>query len=199
MNEVCQGAEASFGVAVRLQWGTHYPPTINHKIGFDQVKFIAEQVLPNGFEECTPAMTAEDFSFFLRERPGAFFFLDAVLTVMKFMVIINQHSKSMKEKNITYQFWLLNKNILFPFMCTYNSLSKALELLMAPLSDDTTNKITNESLTQQEIEIPFEKYINTQSQISTCKQDDDDIKVASKSLSNSAPIGNGFFGNILME
>ncbi|ETO31817.1 Peptidase M20D, amidohydrolase, partial [Reticulomyxa filosa] len=76
IRDICKGIEISFGVQIELEWqGIPYPPTVNHKLGFNQVKHVAEQTLPEGFEECLPTMAAEDFAFFLQERPGAFFFL----------------------------------------------------------------------------------------------------------------------------
>jgi len=75
IRDICKGIETSFGVQIELAWqGTPYPPTVNHKVGFDRVKYVAEQVLPQGFEECAPTMAAEDFSFFLEKKTWCFLF-----------------------------------------------------------------------------------------------------------------------------
>jgi len=75
MRDICKGIELSFGVQIELQWeGIPYPPTINHKIGFDQLKYVSEQILPQGFEECLPTMAAEDFSFFFARKAWSFLF-----------------------------------------------------------------------------------------------------------------------------
>ncbi|ETO28953.1 N-acyl-L-amino acid amidohydrolase-like protein, partial [Reticulomyxa filosa] len=76
ITEICKGIEASYGVTVTLEWPYIYdPPTTNHQSGVELVRRAAKQTLPRGFQECPPTMAAEDFAYFLQQRPGAFFFV----------------------------------------------------------------------------------------------------------------------------
>jgi metal-dependent amidase/aminoacylase/carboxypeptidase family protein len=58
---------------------TNYPPVVNHKTETEHVLRVAKKV----FEEKNiiisekPFHASEDFSFYLRHRPGCFFFLSA--------------------------------------------------------------------------------------------------------------------------
>lgn len=79
MGEIVAGYAAAHGVEVTLRYDRNYPATINDA---DQAAFAidvaadiagAAGVNPNGGRE----MGAEDFSYMLNERPGAYVFLGA--------------------------------------------------------------------------------------------------------------------------
>ncbi|WP_370268285.1 M20 aminoacylase family protein [Nioella sp.] len=77
MGEIVAGQAASFGVEARLDYRRYYPATVNDpdKAGFavDVAREISgeEAVQAEGWRE----MGAEDFSYMLEERPGAYLFL----------------------------------------------------------------------------------------------------------------------------
>ena len=74
MREVAHGLAATFGATCDFEFTRVYPPTVNHAAETEFVrktlaKVVGEaQVVP--FE---PTMGAEDFSFFLQEKPGCYF------------------------------------------------------------------------------------------------------------------------------
>lgn len=77
IREIAEGQAAVFGVKVQVDYDRSYPATINHA---DQAMFaadIAAQVVgEDRVQRDMPAeMGAEDFSYMLEARPGAFFFL----------------------------------------------------------------------------------------------------------------------------
>lgn len=77
MEQIVQGQAASYGVTARLDYEKSYPATINdaEKAGFaaDVARDIsgADRVTANAGRE----MGAEDFSYMLQARPGAYLFL----------------------------------------------------------------------------------------------------------------------------
>jgi len=185
MNDICKGIELSFGVKTELQWeGIPYPPTINHKSGFDHVKLVAEQVLPEGFRECPPTMAAEDFSFFLQERSGAFFFVGCGVEGDA----IHAHHKP------TFQ---VDERCL-PIGCQIMTLL-VLELLMAPRKEDNevVAATTDEKLVQLENQnLPARQTQHTTSQLDQGKQKEEG---KNKTASNHIPVGNGISGNATKE
>ncbi|MDR2991136.1 MAG: amidohydrolase [Burkholderiaceae bacterium] len=77
MREMAEHLCAAYGVrCASFQFYRNYPPTINDTVQADFMRavmtetFGAQNVLPQ-----TPAMTAEDFSFMLQARPGAYAFI----------------------------------------------------------------------------------------------------------------------------
>jgi len=61
---------------VDYQFG--YPPLVNHKKETEIVQQIVERDFPTWtYEELPPGLGAEDFSYYLREVPGNFFFVGA--------------------------------------------------------------------------------------------------------------------------
>ena len=77
MQEIVAGQAAAFGVEAELRYEMHYPATINDA---DKVRFaaqVAEEV--SGAEAVDAArdkeMGAEDFSYMLEARPGAYLFI----------------------------------------------------------------------------------------------------------------------------
>ncbi len=77
MEQIVQGQAASYGVEARLDYHVSYPATINdaNKVAFaaDVAREVSgpERVIANTGRE----MGAEDFSYMLQERPGAYLFL----------------------------------------------------------------------------------------------------------------------------
>ncbi len=74
MKEIAEHTCAAFGAECRFEFRRNYPPTINHKAEADFVRGVMRDVV--GAEntlEFEPTMGAEDFSYFLLERPGAYF------------------------------------------------------------------------------------------------------------------------------
>lgn len=79
MEEIVQGQAASYGVTAELDYEEGYPATVNAE---DQTGFaaaIARDVVgeANVDAESPKVAGAEDFSYMLEERPGAYLFLGA--------------------------------------------------------------------------------------------------------------------------
>jgi len=79
VQQVCDGIARSFNVETQVVWGKNpYPPVINHAENVEIVKHAVNKVFPineNVVIENVTTMAAEDFSFYLNERPGCFFFV----------------------------------------------------------------------------------------------------------------------------
>ncbi|UYV38891.1 M20 family metallopeptidase [Rhodobacteraceae bacterium D3-12] len=77
MGEIVAGQAASFGVEARLNYDRGYPATVNDdaKTGF--AAEVARDVVGGAMvdDEATPLMAAEDFSYMLEARPGAYAFV----------------------------------------------------------------------------------------------------------------------------
>jgi len=76
MKEIAEHTCAAFGAACTFEFRRNYPPTINHP---DETAFV-RRVLgdvagPENVLEFEPTMGAEDFSFFLQEKPGCYFLI----------------------------------------------------------------------------------------------------------------------------
>ena len=65
------------GCEVSMEFRPGYPPTVNHeKDAVFARKIIAEVLGPEGVEtEISPAMVAEDFSYMLQQKEGAYIWL----------------------------------------------------------------------------------------------------------------------------
>jgi len=74
LQRICAGIGASFGANVNFQYHRGYPPTINTADEAAECARVAAQVAgPGGVRtDMKPSMGAEDFSFFLLKRPGAY-------------------------------------------------------------------------------------------------------------------------------
>jgi hippurate hydrolase len=77
MEEIVAGVAPGYGVAARLDYRKHYPPTVNdpHRAAF--AAEVAAEIV--GVDRVDPAATremgAEDFAYMLEARPGAYLFL----------------------------------------------------------------------------------------------------------------------------
>jgi amidohydrolase len=74
MREVAEGICQAFGASCEFQFGRKYPPTVNH----DAQTAFAHTVLQEfvgaaHVHEFEPTMGAEDFSFYLQQKPGCYF------------------------------------------------------------------------------------------------------------------------------
>jgi hippurate hydrolase len=77
MQEICNGIAQLHGAKINLNYQKEYPVTINHP---EQTKFaldVAKKVVGEDRvkDDIEPVMGAEDFSFMLLARPGAYVFL----------------------------------------------------------------------------------------------------------------------------
>ncbi len=74
MEEIIAGQAASFGVEARLDYKYGYPPTINHPAEADFAAEVAREIAGEAAVDTNtpPAMGAEDFSYMLESRPGAY-------------------------------------------------------------------------------------------------------------------------------
>jgi amidohydrolase len=77
MGEICAGIGAAHGAKVTLTYKRGYPVTENHP---EQTEFMAEVArevagAPGVRTDVPPLMGAEDFSYMLKARPGAFIFM----------------------------------------------------------------------------------------------------------------------------
>ncbi|MBQ0958110.1 amidohydrolase [Ideonella sp. 4Y11] len=74
MGEIARHTAAAFGATVDFEFVRNYPPTINHDAEADFVRSVMQEVVgAERTHEFDPTMGAEDFSYFLLERPGAYF------------------------------------------------------------------------------------------------------------------------------
>ena len=75
IREIVSGQAMAYGVAADLDYQRNYPPTVNH---VKETKFavdIAREISPHVEDDAVPSMGAEDFSYMLEARPGAFLYL----------------------------------------------------------------------------------------------------------------------------
>ncbi|SDI93892.1 M20 aminoacylase family protein [Aliiruegeria lutimaris] len=77
IEEICTGIGAAMGLEVTLEYTEDYPATVNHPEQTDFAVEVAREVVgPDKVDPDWPAeMGAEDFSFMLEARPGAYLFL----------------------------------------------------------------------------------------------------------------------------
>ncbi len=76
MRELSEGLCAAWGARCDFEFQRNYPPTVNHPAETALLREVMQQVV--GAERTLvfePTMGAEDFSFFLQEKPGAYFVL----------------------------------------------------------------------------------------------------------------------------
>jgi hippurate hydrolase len=77
MEEIVAGVASGYGVSARIDYRRHYPPTVNDPHRAEFAAEVAAEIV--GVERVDPAATremgAEDFSYMLEARPGAYLFL----------------------------------------------------------------------------------------------------------------------------
>ena len=76
MKDVAEHTCAAFGASCEFEFERNYPPTINHvsETAFFQ-RVAADVVGPDNVHDFEPTMGAEDFSYFLLEKPGCYFLI----------------------------------------------------------------------------------------------------------------------------
>ncbi|MGH1413235.1 MAG: M20 aminoacylase family protein [Pelagimonas sp.] len=72
---IVSGQGTAFGMEVELEYDKSYPPSINHAAQAMFAADVARGVSGQVIDDLPPEMGAEDFSYMLEERPGAFLFL----------------------------------------------------------------------------------------------------------------------------
>jgi hippurate hydrolase len=77
LNEIVAGVAAAAGIEAHVVYRRNYPATVNHPAQTDFAAHIARRVAGEFHvdAETAPMMGAEDFSFMLEARPGAFIFV----------------------------------------------------------------------------------------------------------------------------
>ena len=77
MQEIVDGQAASYGVSAELDYEVGYPATINDEAKAEFACAVAEEVAGQGRVELGTGreMGAEDFSYMLQKRPGAYLFM----------------------------------------------------------------------------------------------------------------------------
>lgn len=77
MDEIVRGVAVSHGVKASLTYNRNYPSTINHAPQTAFAASVAKKLLgeKNVDTDAPPLLGAEDFSFMLQSRPGAYIFL----------------------------------------------------------------------------------------------------------------------------
>jgi hippurate hydrolase len=75
VHEIVDGVAQITGAKIKLQYERGYPVTVNHASHTDLATRIAKEIAGDGnVHEMPPMMGAEDFSYMLEARPGAFIF-----------------------------------------------------------------------------------------------------------------------------
>jgi hippurate hydrolase len=77
ITEIANGVGAALGVQVDIQYERGYPPTVNHAEQTDFAVAVARKIVGEDrvATNAPPEMGAEDFSYMLEARPGAFIFI----------------------------------------------------------------------------------------------------------------------------
>ncbi len=77
LGEMARAICAASGLTLEYRYHRYYPVTRNHAADAALVREVGEELFGPGSvsEEELPTMGAEDFSYFLQEVPGAYFFL----------------------------------------------------------------------------------------------------------------------------
>ncbi|MDD2990258.1 MAG: M20 family metallopeptidase [Zoogloea sp.] len=77
MQRVCAGVGAAFGANVSFEYRRGYPPTINTVPEAEFCARVAAEVCGDGKVSIDPkpSMGAEDFAYFLQEKPGCYIWL----------------------------------------------------------------------------------------------------------------------------
>jgi amidohydrolase len=76
MREVAQHTCAAFGAGCEFEFRRNYPPTINHAREAAFVRSVMQEVVgAQATRVFEPTMGAEDFSYMLLDKPGAYFMI----------------------------------------------------------------------------------------------------------------------------
>lgn len=72
--EIVEGIATAMGVTAEVTYERGYPATVNHDAATEFAMDVAREIGVN-VQTCGPEMGAEDFSYMLERRPGAYLFL----------------------------------------------------------------------------------------------------------------------------
>lgn len=75
IREIAEGTAMALGAKVEIKWQRGYPVTVNTAENTAYAAEVARAVSGDVDDEVDPIMPAEDFSYMLEERPGAYIFL----------------------------------------------------------------------------------------------------------------------------
>lgn len=76
IEEIVHGVATTFGAEGRVEWGSSYCQVYNHETPTkDFMQWVRASVPNVELVECPPAMTGEDFGYFLQQIPGFLFWL----------------------------------------------------------------------------------------------------------------------------
>ena len=75
VREVAEGTAMVHGATVEINYRRCYPVTVNHEAETGYAAEVARDVAGQVEDNVNPIMPAEDFSYMLLERPGAYIFL----------------------------------------------------------------------------------------------------------------------------
>jgi hippurate hydrolase len=74
MRELTQHTAAAFGATAEFEFHRNYPPTVNHRTEAEFARQVMiDTVGAERVQAFEPTMGAEDFSYFLQAKPGAYF------------------------------------------------------------------------------------------------------------------------------
>jgi hippurate hydrolase len=73
MQQIAEATCQAFGATCEFTFRRNYPPTVNHPKETEFVRgFLSGLVGAHNVQEFEPTMGAEDFSFYLLEKPGCY-------------------------------------------------------------------------------------------------------------------------------
>lgn len=75
VKEIAEGTASALGASVQVNWEMGYPVTVNSPQETGYATEVARTISANVNDQVDPIMPAEDFSYMLEERPGAYIFL----------------------------------------------------------------------------------------------------------------------------
>ncbi len=75
VSEIVEGTAAALGAKAKVAYQRGYPVTMNAPENTDHAAAVARSISPYVDTDTAPLMAAEDFSFMLNERPGAYIFV----------------------------------------------------------------------------------------------------------------------------
>ncbi|MCP4314843.1 MAG: amidohydrolase [Hyphomicrobiales bacterium] len=75
VREIAEGTASALGASVEIKWQQGYPVTMNRAENTTYAAEVARSIAGSVNDNIDPIMPAEDFSFMLEERPGAYIFV----------------------------------------------------------------------------------------------------------------------------
>jgi hippurate hydrolase len=74
MRQIAQSTAQAFELECDFEFDRNYPPTVNHDAESAFIREVGTELLgADNVQEFVPTMGAEDFSYFLEEKPGCYF------------------------------------------------------------------------------------------------------------------------------